>query len=280
MASSPADNYRKMVNASGFAFQIAVEHEVTKTKAEHGWEVLAHEHPWSVGHESGFADLILGRYPTERLVVECKRPRGATWIFLVPDDGVASTRFRLQWMNASPNAPTFIGWSDFTVKPASYESGFCIVRGQGEGETPLLERLSSKLTTSLAAIAREEMDLLPKDRRDEQILLHLPVIVTTAELIVCRLKRDAVDLSDGELKAGEGKFEQVPFIRFRKTLAYELTGHGMPKSLAEAAADKERMVFVVHAAQISSFLRQLLVTWPRHPSEMPWEQAKWWMKHR
>jgi len=50
----------KLVNASGFLFQLRVEDEVTKTSSSHGKTVLAREHRWvdQVTESEKFIDLI------------------------------------------------------------------------------------------------------------------------------------------------------------------------------------------------------------------------------
>ena len=55
----------------------------------YGWKVAAREHPWKSASGTGYIDLVIssGRV---HLVVECKRPRDATWMFLMPDEKQAS----------------------------------------------------------------------------------------------------------------------------------------------------------------------------------------------
>src|SRR5437899_1635740 len=85
-AVATSEDLRKMVNTSGFPFQLGVEREVKETRLRHGWEVLPREHPWRQAEsgKSGYIDLILSK-GFARMVVECKRPRDGTWVFLVPD---------------------------------------------------------------------------------------------------------------------------------------------------------------------------------------------------
>jgi len=37
---------KRLVNASGFAFQLGIEHAVRQNQGEYGWDVVSREHPW------------------------------------------------------------------------------------------------------------------------------------------------------------------------------------------------------------------------------------------
>ena len=68
----------KTANQSGFPFQIGVRNEIERTISEHGWDIVAEEHPWThlIGGKSGFIDLLAEHKPyIFSLVIECKRVR-------------------------------------------------------------------------------------------------------------------------------------------------------------------------------------------------------------
>jgi len=73
----------RLLNASGFAIQMAVEHAV-RSSGGHNFEVVAREHPRrDPQHEKeGYIDLVL-QSSAVMWAVECKRARDATWVFLV-----------------------------------------------------------------------------------------------------------------------------------------------------------------------------------------------------
>ena len=61
MAPALKEDLLKLVNASGFLFQLRVEDEINKTASIHGKTILSKEHKWideSKGKE-GFIDLIV-----------------------------------------------------------------------------------------------------------------------------------------------------------------------------------------------------------------------------
>jgi hypothetical protein len=151
----------KVVNKSGFLFQLRVEQEIRRTKSQHGWKVVGREHRWADAQsgEEGFIDLVLaaGRQFL-RMAIECKRVgEGTTWVFLVPDAAMPSMRrARLLW-TYTRQEKGFIGWDDFTLSPESPESEFCVVRGQTDRNVPMLERLSGIVVRSLECLAEEEL---------------------------------------------------------------------------------------------------------------------------
>lgn len=263
---------KSVVNASGFAFQLGIEHQVERTQEEHRWEVLAREHPWSTDERNGFADLILG-YGIVRLVVECKRPRDASWVFLIPRGSIERThRCRALWTDATSGKPNLLGWDDFGLTPESAESEFCVVRGQGEGDRPLLERISADLMESLPSIAEDELRLA-RPNSISRHWVYIPVIVTTAKLELCRFAPENVTLSDGLLDLAS--FETVPFVRFRKSLAHSLNPHSAAHSLGDLTRDKMRTIIVVNSEHLTEFLRQWKM-WSvdQWSGELPWTLAR------
>src|SRR5256885_1457165 len=50
-----------LVNASGFALQLAIAKAVEDSSSQHRFELEAHEHPWKTTEDRGFIDLIFGR---------------------------------------------------------------------------------------------------------------------------------------------------------------------------------------------------------------------------
>src|SRR5580765_2733398 len=124
-----------LVNASGFVFQMAIEHLIRTTK-DHGWRITSAEHPWrcAATNQEGFIDLDLEKWALTA-VIECKRPRGGAWVFLIPSSHPSMvTRVRCLWVAGATGGPDVAGWHDFGVIPESPESSFCVVRGSGEGD--------------------------------------------------------------------------------------------------------------------------------------------------
>ncbi len=259
---------KSLLNASGFAFQLAVEAAVRARPGTYGWAVSAREHPWKTNAGTGFIDLVIssGR---AHLVVECKRPRNATWMFLMTDEKqMARSHARICWTDTVPLKAPLVGWDDVQVYPASPESNFCAVRGQGEKDAPLLERLASSVVESVDGLAA---DLLTLDQRSATSNVIIPVIVTTAALVLASFRAQDVDLTSGELDAVS--FTTIPHIRFRKSLAasgapddYEAT------RLRDLSAAAERTVFVVNSMHFTQWLEGFQLGAPSFGS--PWETAR------
>jgi hypothetical protein len=212
-----AEHLLKLVNASGFAFQLAIEEAVTNTEGRHGWHIVSREHGWRDGGTPRFIDLILAK-ARQHLFVECKRSRDADWVFLVPDqpgrsDPVPRSRFRTRYLFVSDQAGggSYLTISNFQLHPKSYESSFCTVRGSSEKDPPMLDRICAELTRSADVIAQQQVAFA--HGRD---WVFVPVIITTARLHVCRFNPGDVPLDRGEILERKADIKAVTDVRYRK----------------------------------------------------------------
>jgi hypothetical protein len=258
--------FRKQVNASGYPFQLRVHHEVkTSYGKDHNWFPICQEHRWqnSLSGTEGFIDLVLLRsiheYLSLYIVVECKRVSGGCWVFLNPrsDHQQRSTDHALVTKRQQNKSLSPI-WEKIHFEPVSSTSSFCTVPGQGNKDTPMLERVSGELLDSLESIATEQLNVGQQPSQVSQTLtaIYLPVIVTNTQLVVCQFQPSEVDLSEGKLTDDRGEFESVPFIRFQKNFTTRYTTATVPMSLAETNRENEKTIFVVHAPRLRDFLRQ------------------------
>lgn len=99
--------------------------------------------------------------------------------------------------------------------------------------------------------------------------VFVPVIITTAELWICRCDPNQVTLNEGTLS--EATFEQVPFIRFRKSLTTRLTNQAHPTDLAQANQDKQRTVVVINSTELVGFLSNW--KWENREQSWPWREV-------
>ncbi|PKN64135.1 MAG: hypothetical protein CVU57_16300 [Deltaproteobacteria bacterium HGW-Deltaproteobacteria-15] len=259
----------KLVNKHGYLFQWRVKTEVEERGAL-PWEVASWEHHWVNSKEGtdGYIDLILEhcRHTAFVLIVECKRVDQGQWVFLVQ----TSDSQRQQTMLAScfyvkGHVPTatpdkqrlmLIGYSDFSLTPSSPESDMCIIRGEGDRDKPMLERISARLLDSTYAVAVEELCL----RERPQNRIYVPMIITSAQIRVCRFATDNISLLDGNLS--EANFETVPFIRFRKSITTSTISMAdrrniKKSSLRGLAQAKERTILVVNSASLFEILKSI-----------------------
>ena len=126
---------RKMVNSSGFPFQLWIGEHIRRTSAKHGWEVLGVETRWfdAQKQRDEFIDLVLGHQSLEvlRVVIEAKRVRDGMWIFLQPSNAAGNTRsFRYFWTSTDENGKQQMGWHRGSFKTEVPVSSFCVVRPQ------------------------------------------------------------------------------------------------------------------------------------------------------
>jgi hypothetical protein len=248
----------KLANDSGFPLQIAIERAVGETSASHGWKVRYTEHAWvnASDKQSGFADLVLeDRYGTTFLVVECKRVRQATWLFMNSTGQANPRRNSKAWVSHYANGRmAHFGWEDIVIDPPCPESIFCAVRGQSASDrSTLLERVGGELVSATEAIASEERDFRPQNQ--ETIRLYFNIIVTTAELKVAKFNAADISLSDGTMP--DAHFDSVPFVRFRKQLSmhsFNLSPSDYERG-TNVSSLRENTVFVVRADALLEFLQ-------------------------
>lgn len=249
-----ADHTVPALNASGFLFQLRVEEEVVRSADRHGWRVAAREHPWKHDktERTGFADLVLAT-DTMRFVVECKRTRGATWYFIVPaESDPVVQRAEVYWIDDVPQRGQRLGWDPVFLRPPTFESSFCVIRGSGEGDEPLLERIGGMLIDAIEALGREEvLHLRGSGRMDN--LVYVPVLITTATLRVARCNISSVSLETGEIPTAAAV--DVPFLRFRKALSNRFPWPSKVADLRGISEARQRTLFIVNASALSDFLR-------------------------
>lgn len=258
------------VNRSGFPFQLAIANLINETSPNHGWKVASSEHPWHNGTVSGFIDLVLEHrsLATARLVVECKRvkaddQRQLRWIFLLPVNNAIPTSvassLELEGRGERVQSGSYQWqdvrfWDDVKVTPESFESGFCVLSADDPNRQSLLERMAQELLHSTESLVDEEVNVRKSQKGDSLRLFAFPAVVTNARLFTCTFDPAHVNLENGTLKEDEMVLNQVPFIRFRKSLATafptgEFTG------LAKASRARERTLFVVNAESLPHFLQ-------------------------
>ena len=270
------DNHvlRKQVNASGFPFQIRIEREILKSYEQHSWLPIAPEHYWKNPEtkREGFIDLVLHKEPRgivvggpnydEYMVVECKRVKEGSWVFLNPNTSQhknASTKLLTVYQISEQRKPV-VEWADLKYEPLSYMSSFCVVPGQADKQTPMLERISAELLDSLEHVAAEELNYLytkfdSTQQNDFQQRIFVPVIVTNAKLVLCTFEPDEVELSKGLLEEDSGEFEKVEYIRFQKSLSTNYSTKDQAQNLESANKLNERTIFVVSSSAITPFLK-------------------------
>ena len=276
MPSDEKEDLLKLINASGFLFQLRVEDEVMKTSSTHGTTVLAKEHKWvdeTTGNE-GFIDLILAFGTNGKMVVECKKVTDATWLFLVPNDSKTVKKANILWSYKFEDDRQVAARDKLQLNPESMESSFCIVRGQGEKDQPMLERISDFLLQSTECLAAEEQNY-PRYSALAGIRFYLSLIVTTAKLKISKCDFSKIDLSTGQI--ADAEFEDVPFVRFTKSMSTRLPSSKSPQDLSESEKENRRTVFVINSDNLSKILS---CKWEfegkkSHDEAWPWELPIW-----
>lgn len=243
-----------LVNASGFVFQLAVANSI-RSSGGHEWEIIAEEHPWHdpESDAEGFIDIVIKKGAVT-FVIECKRSKEGSWVFLAPAGSDHVRRVRMLWVAGTQKKKTGSGWDDIDFLPPSDEARFCVVRGTGEGEKSLLERLASQLCMAADSLANEDASLRPNKGQDFYCL-YVPVIVTNADIHICKLSPEKVSLATGNIS--EGDFSSSQVVRFRKSFSSKAPPNASAQDLSMSATERERTILVVSASSLVVFLEKL-----------------------
>jgi hypothetical protein len=258
-----------LVNKSGFPFQWKVEDLVNSTTKDHHWRVESSEHGWKDVHtnQTGFIDIVLSNENyIYKLIVECKRPLGGQWVFLINKDARPTDRIRCHWNDGC--SPGTSGWHDFKFEPLALESSLCIIGGQNE-RTPMLERLSGELLQSTQALSCREQTIRERGGAGSR-RIYIPRIVTAAQLKACYVDRSDISL-DGRIGATT-MFDDLTYIRFRKSLANDLTEDASPRNLTEENLNKERTIMVVNVHHLLELIERLRAKVVNDFDFYPWDR--------
>lgn len=277
----------KQINKSGFPFQLRIENEIISTHSQHNWSIASHEHPWTNPKTKslGFVDIVLknDQFSTFRLVIECKRvksddARQLRWIFLLPDQNAKETSLtscfevdgRWDEHRAAPGDELdyLEGWDNVRLTPISLQSEFCILQNDEQRKQPILESLASEVLDSVEGIAMEEINIAKCNKTTHLRLFVFPVIVTNAEIAVCRFNPEKVSLDNGTLEENDVEISPLPFIRFRKSFTTNFPYNDLSdfqksyihsnsniNDLKSATKARERTVFVVNSKSLPEFLK-------------------------
>jgi len=256
----PADpELLRVANDSGFPLQIAIQQSVHASSQAHGWKVVHAEHAWvnPADDKSGFVDLVLrDRHSFASLVVECKRVRNTTWLFLNTKGSTENRRHCKAWTTHHKDGQfNAFGWFDVQIDPSTPEANFCAVRGQNTNDkNTFLERIAGELISSTEAIALEERDYRRENM--ESLRMYFNVVVTTAKLAIANFDPANLSTADGTLSQAD--FTEVPFVRVRKQFSLR-PAHLTPKDWArhdDPDYRRENTVFIVQADRLNQFLTQ------------------------
>ncbi len=241
------------VNKSGFLFQQYIESEVIKAGelGQTPWDVCCVEHRW-IDRETGeenFIDLILG-HGRVRAVIESKRFKDGSWIFLTPETSSVKYNAQLCWLEKNdPEASIIIDWRTVNNRGIARESMYCVSK-HDSGSSSTMENIAAPLLRSVESLAMQDARAL----KPGQHMFYIPVIVTTAQLYVCQYSMQDIS-SLGELSDDKAKCEPVGYVQFTKSLSTTLRPGDDLGNLAEINSWSQRTVFVVNISSLIEWLK-------------------------
>ena len=242
------ESVRAAIAASGFPLQTAVSRLISGASP---YRVVKEEFPWQdrSGNDQ-FLDII-AEHGAAVFTIECKKAEKQSWVFLHPDGGAsgdvqrARCVFTRQIQDSTRRLELFCG--DWNVRPASFESKFCIrsTSLQG-GDQRLIEPDLQRLLRATDVYADQVRSTFQQQSLPELDKPFLPMIVTTARMFVASYDSGTIPLTTGRLEVGADGLLEVMWVRFRKT--FTSSRHGDVG---------ERTIMVVGAHHLVELLEKL-----------------------
>jgi hypothetical protein len=248
----PRNPRQDLVNRAGYALQLAIEHEIrAECDPMKKWDILATEMPYG----EGFLDIVAGKSSVVAMI-ECKRSLDSEWIFLVAKGTSGNEALcRLEWRDEKAQ----LRCSSFNFAVGSHVSGFCVV-DKGKNRADLLESVCQDLLNAIYSVARQPLLLQSGGA------VYLPIVVTTAPLVICEFDPAEVPLKDATLPPS-AQFSEVNFLRYQKSLAFgDAFRVPAPMRLPEIARHLLRTVLICHASHLRELLG--LLAWHLNPKPL------------
>jgi len=162
MPKDKRDEARSIANASGFPLQIRIAYDSNLPRQGFvgGWRTVLQEHQWHSNETGawGFIDLIVSSTsdnnvpPHYYMVIECKRVRDSTYVFLMPNKNRKLKSYARIWCSEFHNSKwKSFDWVDCHFAPSTYDSKFCAIPGQESGRKTILEKTASNLRRDVPA---------------------------------------------------------------------------------------------------------------------------------
>ena len=256
----------EVVKRSGFPFQAKIQRIIEDTQ---DWQVHCSECPWCYKDREEFIDIIACKNNIY-LTIECKRsgalkearnshclqwPECApkrSFVFLCRDTAAESsgetnstlvTYCREEEYDDEPDSVYGANIKEMQFDPKSYESSICIPVDV-DNPKEILERELSNLVRGCHEYASSMYSFM-YSFSEGCIYKFLPVFVTTSPLYVLRFDAEKVSVEDGQYDFEADKLQQVPWMRFRKSLMAD-----------GSTISDERTVFIVEGKHFKEFLEQ------------------------
>jgi hypothetical protein len=148
-------------------------------------------------------------------------------------------------------------WENKDVEPKSIESGFCCVKERG-GDNLTLEKICGDLLRSLETLAAEDY-ALRKRQKVGHYALYVPIIATNAALWTCQVDPANVDMHTAEIDYADARWNQVSYLRFRKSFPSSVASAQLPEDLSRMSQASEGTVFVIDGAKLPDFLKEFSI---------------------
>lgn len=274
------DRFRSALNVHGFGFHYSVATAVQSFRPQFGspFRFIGAEVPVALNGVEMHVDLVFwlpdqGTY----LVAECKRadPALAEWCFSRSGFTVGGSETR-----PTLDALRFVDSNSLHLNPIQcgnaaslYQVGVAVKRQDRKGDGCGSDRDAiAKHSTQVLRASNGLMQLCQKNPKIVQaqlgpgggpVIVFLPVLFTTARLVVSDDVLSLADLASGNLPAST-RFSEVPWLWFQQAVSESLQAKVPGREVAETWSDwagyfrrvSIRAVAIVNAESVATFLHQ------------------------
>jgi hypothetical protein len=270
------EDYRKVLNRHGYAFQYSVIRFVDDlyTHGQPEWELEASEYPVSVRSMQTRIDFILRkRKPLVYLIAECKRanPAFSNWCFAGSpyarrNSGSDRVVFQYAWVPPSDTRSIEVKPLDPTKRMLTgvisvgathvYQVGLSVKSnqtGDKAGKTnDAIEDAAGQVCKGLNGLIEffhSQREKLPQGEK----LYFLPVIFTTAKLWTTEVDLASASIDKGEFESGSVALKETSWIWYQYNLSPALK-HTLPTD-----GEDSRNPFDLSSALEQEFTRSIAI---------------------
>jgi hypothetical protein len=274
-----AAGLRKVLNSHGHGFHHAVLKR-TQELTEGGqcaWAFVAAEFPVVVGGITVHADFILrSRSGRTYLIAECKRadPSRARWAFIrAPYTWRDPNEGELVFDQIVCEPPNFItaGTGALYEQSPAYHLGLEMklnVPAEGVPQSgSAINQAVSQVLRATSGFINYKFAQERRACREREVTRFIPVVITTAQLVVSDVDISGADLLSGDLPSESVSTQEVPRLWFNHhrspALRPDHAWMAAPNQEMSAALKREfsRAVAIVNPAGLDNFLKMDLDSW-------------------
>jgi hypothetical protein len=227
------------------------------------YELTTTNYPVNIGHHQSELDIRadLTKDGTQLIVlIECKKnnPEFVQWVFFPRDK--QSRAIELPTVNQDNAGLQVTPFEQAIVIADTGRETRGTYRGNKQGDktktsNAAITDASGQISLATLAIQKTETLRAQAYKLERKLAVIVPLIVTTADLLLCWFSPNDVGIDTGELLPGKGRFTKEPFVVYEYALPaylHEMEGYALSQDTMERYV--RRHIVIVNSAHLSHFL--------------------------